>query len=98
MCCHGEVPYFTSGKDHRDYTKPFGWARIMLNTYATRRNYDEWNVAYHGTAISNLESILLAGGLLKPGMCFKVRELQRSKLYWLQLHYNYIQKKSSDVR
>ena len=39
-----------------------------------------WNVAYHGTAVGNVRSILDCGGLLLPGGCGHLWNYQWSSL------------------
>ncbi|KAL5490797.1 hypothetical protein EMCRGX_G015981 [Ephydatia muelleri] len=71
-CARGGIvsPVKSAGSPNMKYTLPFGWVEYKLELpprAKSLRAEELWNVAYHGTAVGNVRSILDCGGLLLPG-------------------------------
>ncbi|XP_077863669.1 uncharacterized protein LOC144348043 [Saccoglossus kowalevskii] len=71
--CHaerGDQLYYTRGQPMRDYAMPIGWCRFALKVEPRANDlqvFEKWHVAFHGTPIRYVESILKHGDLLMPG-------------------------------
>ncbi|XP_019616648.1 PREDICTED: uncharacterized protein LOC109464151 [Branchiostoma belcheri] len=71
--CHmsrGDQDYYKRGVPQKDYGLPVGWCRFSLKVppRATALDvFNKWHVAFHGTTVGALESILNTGDLIKPG-------------------------------
>eukprot|EP00058_Branchiostoma_floridae_P025257 XP_002610747.1 hypothetical protein BRAFLDRAFT_90934 [Branchiostoma floridae] len=71
--CHlsrGDQDYYKRGDPQKDYGLPVGWCRFSLKVppRATALGvFQKWHVAFHGTTVGALESILNTGDLIKAG-------------------------------
>ncbi|KAI8506477.1 E3 ubiquitin-protein ligase mib1 [Branchiostoma belcheri] len=71
--CHlsrGDQDYYKRGVPQKDYGLPVGWCRFSLKVppRATALEvFQKWHVAFHGTTVGALESILNTGDLIKAG-------------------------------
>ncbi|XP_078609958.1 uncharacterized protein LOC144881098 isoform X2 [Branchiostoma floridae x Branchiostoma japonicum] len=71
--CHlsrGDQDYYKRGDPQKDYGLPVGWCRFSLKVppRATALSvFQKWHVAFHGTTVGALESILNTGDLIKAG-------------------------------
>ncbi|XP_078692363.1 uncharacterized protein LOC144922444 isoform X2 [Branchiostoma floridae x Branchiostoma belcheri] len=71
-CClsHGDQDYYKRGVPQKDYGLPVGWCRFSLKVHPRAEQLDvfnQWHVAFHGTTVGALESILNTGDLIKAG-------------------------------
>ncbi|XP_077984772.1 neuralized-like protein 4 [Glandiceps talaboti] len=71
--CHedrGDKLYYARGQPAKDYGVPIGWCRFALKTHPKAdalQVFQKWHVAFHGTTINAVNSILNTGDLLMPG-------------------------------
>ncbi|XP_070553198.1 neuralized-like protein 4 [Ptychodera flava] len=71
--CHndrGDKLYYARGQPAKDYGVPIGWCRFALEVPPQAKAEDvfnKWHVAFHGTKIDAVASILKHGYLLMPG-------------------------------
>ncbi|VDI78869.1 neuralized-like protein 4 [Mytilus galloprovincialis] len=93
--CHesrSDREHYTRGIPSNIYILPIGWRRFGLSISTPReKEFQEWHVAYHGTKLSSVRSILESGLLIPGDATFDGKTIVE-----MQGHYNDVYKPHED--